>query len=81
VKRSSDRNDGRRNIVQLTASGRRLYESLVPRVNAVGDRMLEPLAAAERRELVRLLAALVDAIDEQSAELEEIPSSRRSRAS
>jgi DNA-binding MarR family transcriptional regulator len=55
IARVRDPADRRRNIVTLTASGKALLKRLDKRVDAAQTALLEPLSAAERRELVRLL--------------------------
>jgi len=61
VRRGRDERDRRRNVVALTPRGGRLLDRLGRRVDAAQDELLEPLSAAERDELRRLLAKLVDA--------------------
>jgi DNA-binding MarR family transcriptional regulator len=57
--RVRDPEDRRRNIVTLTAAGKSLLKRLDRRVDAAQIALLEPLSAAERRELVRLLDRVV----------------------
>jgi len=59
VERTRDAADRRRNVVALTPAGSRRLAALDARVRAAQERLLAPLAAQERRELLRLLAALV----------------------
>jgi DNA-binding MarR family transcriptional regulator len=60
VTREPDAQDRRRNVVQLTPRGRRTLKRLDARVDAAQDALLEPLSAAERRELQRLLTRLAE---------------------
>jgi MarR family transcriptional regulator, lower aerobic nicotinate degradation pathway regulator len=59
IARVRDPEDRRRNIVTLTAAGKALLKRLDKRVDAAQTALLEPLSAAERRELVRLLDRVV----------------------
>lgn len=58
VRRAPDPADRRRNIVALTAGGRRALERLDGVVGAVQDEVLAPLTATERATLTRLLRKL-----------------------
>jgi len=60
VIRAVDMDNRRRNIVTLTARGRRRFAQLKARLQEVQDRVLKPLSRAERSELVRLLQVLHD---------------------
>jgi DNA-binding MarR family transcriptional regulator len=60
VRRAPDPGDRRRNVISLTAAGRRRLARLDEAVAGVQDRLLEPLSAGERRTLVALLSRLVD---------------------
>jgi MarR family transcriptional regulator, lower aerobic nicotinate degradation pathway regulator len=55
VARVRDPADRRRNMVTLTTAGKTLLRRLDKRVDAAQRTLLEPLSAAERRELIRLL--------------------------
>lgn len=55
VARVRDETDRRRNVVALTRAGTARLKRLDKRVDAAQDALLAPLAAAERRELRRLL--------------------------
>jgi DNA-binding MarR family transcriptional regulator len=55
VERRRDPTDRRRLVIELTASGRRLFARLRPRVEAVQLRMLTSLSPDEAGELRRLL--------------------------
>lgn len=58
VRREPDPGDRRRNVVRLTPTGRRKLVSLDAVLADVQDDVLEPLTAAERRQLVGLLERL-----------------------
>ncbi len=58
VRRTPDPDDRRRNVVTLTATGRRRLDRLDRVVTAAQDELLAPLSATERRQLVDLLARL-----------------------
>jgi MarR family transcriptional regulator, lower aerobic nicotinate degradation pathway regulator len=60
IKRVRDEQDRRRNVVTLTPRGTAALERLDKRVDAAQDALVEQLSAADRRELRRLLARLVD---------------------
>jgi DNA-binding MarR family transcriptional regulator len=60
VARTQDARDRRRNVVSLTPAGERALADLRKRVNGVQHKLLEPLSAAERRELLRLLHRVLD---------------------
>lgn len=60
VERATDPTDGRRNVVSITAAGRRELRKLDRIVAACQDELLAPLSAAERKQLVRLLTRVVD---------------------
>jgi DNA-binding MarR family transcriptional regulator len=64
LQRSADESDGRRAILQLTARGREVYETILPRFKARQDRMVAVLTAAERAEFNRLLNKLVERDDD-----------------
>jgi DNA-binding MarR family transcriptional regulator len=59
VGRSADPQDGRRNVVTITASGRRHLERLDELLRQVQGELLEPLSRQERRTLVDLLARVL----------------------
>jgi DNA-binding MarR family transcriptional regulator len=61
AKRVRDEQDRRRNVVAITARGRRTLARLDKRVEKAQAAMLEPLSPTERRELRRLLEQIVDA--------------------
>jgi MarR family transcriptional regulator, lower aerobic nicotinate degradation pathway regulator len=60
VKRSPDPADGRRNVVTLTAAGRRQLAKLDRLLADVEAEALAPLSPTQREQLTRLLAAIVD---------------------
>jgi MarR family transcriptional regulator, lower aerobic nicotinate degradation pathway regulator len=60
VERGPDPADRRRNIVSLTAAGRRRLDGLAETVGAAQDALLAPLSAAERDHLTRLLTRIVE---------------------
>jgi MarR family transcriptional regulator, lower aerobic nicotinate degradation pathway regulator len=55
VARERDETDRRRNVVVLTRTGRSALARLDKRVDAAQDALLDPLSAADRRVLRRLL--------------------------
>jgi DNA-binding MarR family transcriptional regulator len=61
VERVRDVHDRRRNLVGLTTAGAAKLEELDARVQAAQEALLEPLSAAERRQLIELLTRLVRA--------------------
>jgi DNA-binding MarR family transcriptional regulator len=60
VARTQDEQDRRRNVVSLTPAGERALADLRKRVAAAQESLLEPLSAAERRELRRLLGRILE---------------------
>ena len=58
VERAPDPDDARRRIVSITPAGRRRLRKLDGVVASVQEKLLAPLSAAERTELIRLLAEL-----------------------
>ena len=60
VARSPDPTDRRRNVVSLTAAGRRHLHKLDRILDRAQDDLLAPLSPADRRELVDLLTRVVD---------------------
>lgn len=61
VERGHDASDRRRNVITLTAAGRRHLGTLEALLSGVQDELLAPLSPAERRELVALLTRVVGA--------------------
>jgi DNA-binding MarR family transcriptional regulator len=60
VARVRDEQDRRRNVVELTRAGADALERLEARIEAAQDALLEPLSAADRRKLRKLLMRLVE---------------------
>jgi DNA-binding MarR family transcriptional regulator len=58
--RAPDPDDRRRNVVRITAAGRRQLRKLDRLVASAQDDLLEPLSPAEREQLLGLLARLAD---------------------
>jgi DNA-binding MarR family transcriptional regulator len=58
VRRAKDPDDRRANVVELTPEGLRKFHELGPRLGAAQERVLEPLAPAERETLVELLSRI-----------------------
>jgi MarR family transcriptional regulator, lower aerobic nicotinate degradation pathway regulator len=58
INRKRDPNDARRNVVTLTAGGRRELARLDAVVADIQDRFLAPLSESERRSLQRILGKL-----------------------
>jgi DNA-binding MarR family transcriptional regulator len=61
VAREQDPADRRRNVVTISAAGRRLLDRLDLEVRAAQERLLGALSPAERRQLVELLAKALQA--------------------
>ena len=59
VERAPDPSDRRRNVVSITAGGRRRLGELTTAVDGAQDALLEPLNTSERADLVTLLTRLV----------------------
>jgi DNA-binding MarR family transcriptional regulator len=64
VRRIRDVNDGRRNRLRLTSTGRQTVERLTPRALRMNDVLVGVLNECEQTELIRMLNLVVDA-DEQ----------------
>ena len=60
IARSGSKNDKRIKVLTLTHQGRKALDGITPLVNRAQTRMLEPLALAERKQLMRLLHKLID---------------------
>jgi DNA-binding MarR family transcriptional regulator len=60
VERGPDPADRRRNLVSITAAGRRRLDELAETVGAAQDTLLEPLSTAERKRLTGLLTRIVE---------------------
>ncbi|OEV14159.1 MarR family winged helix-turn-helix transcriptional regulator [Streptomyces nanshensis] len=64
LERVRDRRDGRRNVLRLTAEGRRVHRRLVTRTERMNRVFLAPLDEDERRTLLRLVARVAGAAEE-----------------
>jgi DNA-binding MarR family transcriptional regulator len=60
VARVRDERDRRRNLVELTPAGAAALERLDGRIQAAQDVLLEPLSAADRQHLRRILTRMVE---------------------
>jgi DNA-binding MarR family transcriptional regulator len=60
VERAPDPDDRRRNVITMTAQGRRHLRRLDKAVDDLHDELLAPLTPAERDQLVQLLTRLLD---------------------
>ena len=60
VKRAPDASDRRRNIVSITAAGRRRLAALDEVLDGIQDRLLAPLSASERQQLIALLRRVLE---------------------
>lgn len=58
--RAPDPEDGRRNRITITAQGSRALKRLDARIRAAQATLLEPLAPAEREQLIELLQRLLE---------------------
>ncbi|WBY02467.1 MarR family transcriptional regulator [Ramlibacter tataouinensis] len=70
VVRNVSPSDRRARLITPTDKGIEVLAGVVPRMLRSQERLLEPLAKAERKEFIRLMKVLVDA----NAELSNIPS-------
>ena len=59
VTRTDHHSDKRRDVLRLSASGRKLFELIIPRFRQREDAMLGLLSERERRQLLTLLGKLV----------------------
>ena len=59
IVRRRDEQDARRNVLQLTAAGERLYKKTLPEVVEVGRRIVEPLSPADQACLMKSLTTIV----------------------
>lgn len=66
VQRQRDTADERRVLLRLTAAGQALLAEVLPPMQRAQQRMLAPLAPAERPEFMRMLRLLVDANNQLS---------------
>jgi MarR family transcriptional regulator, lower aerobic nicotinate degradation pathway regulator len=60
VERAPDPADRRRNIITITAAGRRQLRRLDKQVTQIQDELLAPLSPDERDQLTRLLTRILD---------------------
>jgi DNA-binding MarR family transcriptional regulator len=60
VERAPDSADRRRNIISLTAAGKRQLRRLEKRLAETQDELLDPLSPDERQRLTELLSRLLD---------------------
>jgi DNA-binding MarR family transcriptional regulator len=60
VKRRTSPKDRRSKLVEITAAGRRLVARALPSVVAVQDKLLAPLSARERAQLIAILSKVAD---------------------
>jgi MarR family transcriptional regulator, lower aerobic nicotinate degradation pathway regulator len=60
VARRADTVDRRRNVITITAAGRRYRRKLDTVADAIQDELLAPLSAREREQLARLLRHVLD---------------------
>ena len=61
IRSERDRRDGRRKTITLTTRGLHAVQHLIPRTHAMTDRLVGPLQANERDDLLRLLSQVVRA--------------------
>jgi len=65
TRRTSDE-DRRSKLIEITPAGRALVDAALPAVEAVQERLLAPLSAAERATLLALLARIAESNNDQS---------------
>jgi len=61
IRTERDSKDGRRKTISLTTRGRHTVQQLIPRTHTMTDRLVGPLDARQRDDLLRLLTAVVKA--------------------
>ncbi|TMG69341.1 MAG: MarR family transcriptional regulator [Chloroflexi bacterium] len=61
IRTERDSKDGRRKTISLTTRGLHTVQQLIPRTHAMTDRLVGPLDARQRDDLLRLLTAVVKA--------------------
>jgi DNA-binding MarR family transcriptional regulator len=71
VERASDTSDRRRNIISLTAAGKRQLRRLEKQLAETQDELLAPLSPEERQRLTELLSRLLDHHNRRTGPLEE----------
>jgi DNA-binding MarR family transcriptional regulator len=59
VERTPDPDDGRRNIITITAAGRRHYKRLTTLVTKAQDEIFAPLSPTDRARLITLLSRVL----------------------
>jgi DNA-binding MarR family transcriptional regulator len=64
IERAPDPSDGRRNVITLTAAGRKQLRALDQVVTDAQEQLLAPLSEADRKKLLGLLTRLVERDDE-----------------
>src|SRR5258705_11115387 len=72
VERASDPSDGRRNIISLTAAGKRQLRRLEKQLVECQDELLAPLSPEERQRLTELLSTLLDHHNRRTGTPEEL---------
>ena len=78
VRRIRDCNDGRRNLLRLTAEGVRTVKRLTPLAVAMNAKLVAVLNSGQREELLRMLNTLVDS-DEKLRNANGVKPRRRPR--
>jgi DNA-binding MarR family transcriptional regulator len=63
LERARDPKDRRRNLLQLTADGINLLETVGPRSEAMNEHLISVLSAEDQAQLIRLLRQFVNAAD------------------
>ncbi len=76
VKRAPDPSDRRRNIISLTAAGKRQLRRLEKQLAETQDELLAPLSPEERQQLTGLLSRLLDHHDRRTGTPDEPPTDR-----
>jgi len=61
IRTERDSKDGRRKTISLTTRGLHTVQQLIPRTHTMTDRLVGPLDARQRDDLLRLLTAVVKA--------------------
>ena|ERR1700722_11022465 len=63
IRRRRDSQDGRRNLLSLTAAGLAVYDLAAPQVIEVGQRLLAPLSEKDRKTFLECLTSVIVAYD------------------
>lgn len=63
IRRERDKLDARRNLLSLTRKGKALHDRTLPEVVEVGEKLLEPLTPAQRKQIIALLTAIISPHD------------------